>query len=257
MALSAPIALLGLIIGGLVLFGLLRFLNRRLRIFTRGTVTFMVVSLVAFTVISVLSMLHDIQLDEDRAREFARRRVVHGAALGWLGGRVTPASRQFEDDFEEDIDDLEDEILEEIREIRGCCSADFDDLELVALDIDWRPSRDYVGSALHRQRRHSWDYDAVMHDSCRDEYHRIKGRIYTSNPRGEGFVISGVKADLVDRGRSHHRICERLMSIANVFREERKSITAKSRREPHINGLRYTPSGSVVSTTTYGGNDRH
>lgn len=228
-------ALILVVTGGLAAFALLRFLHKKLHVFTRGTVSFMVLALVGFTIISVLTMLHDVKLDEERARGFARRRAVHGALLGWLGDEEGAASREFRANFSEDIEDIEKQISRDVKSVvkKSCCP-EFDDLHLVALDVDWRPTTAYVNSAINWQRRHCWDYEAVFHDEDSGDLHRIRGKVITTDPKNDGFVITGVQGKLAKPDRNHFRRCLRLIDGARVFREasyNSSGLEAKVSRE--------------------------
>lgn len=214
---SNVITLVLVVVGGAALFGLLRRIDRRLNVFTRGTVGFMAFALVTFTAISVFVMLHDVKLEEQHARAVARRRAVQGAVLGWMNGGEDAVSAEFRSTFAEDLSDIEMDVARGIREETGKeCS--FGDLELIALDVDRRPRIDRFRSALKWQAHHHWNYEAVFRDGASGELHRVRGKIYSTDPHEGGFVITGVDGGLVERGSNHDRYCMAAIRRAAVYR---------------------------------------
>ena len=64
---SLPIIIIpALILAGVLGFLILRFFQKRLHIFTKGTITFMVVALLATTAASTFDLLHGIKLTGHR-----------------------------------------------------------------------------------------------------------------------------------------------------------------------------------------------
>lgn len=169
LALGVPL----FILGSLLIFFLLRALHRRLNLFTRGTIAFMTVVLVIFTVGNLITLAQEVKFKDARLRQEAIRNVV-----GQTAHRVFDASALVTSDdsegaeIEREFLRVRKQVLEALEEDADCCDAS--DFRLVAYRVEQR------GHYAHLAPRHvsqRWQVHAVLIDPDRS-YRHGRQRVY-------------------------------------------------------------------------------
>ena len=229
MAQGASVAFLIMIAAGvpaaILLVWFLRGLQRRFRIFTRGTVTFMVVVMMVTAVVSTFDHLHSIKRTEQRMRSVAQHRTVASFLSTWMLDGVGAASRQFGSEetsrriLADDCLAVEERVRQALQETNAPAES-MRDLTLVSLWADERGGPAVGRSATRAEWEWSWPFSALFEDGR--TMHLVRGRIF-GTPHESSVMITGVEGDVVReaRRRTFASRCRRAFSRANVYRNER------------------------------------
>lgn len=199
---SEPSPLIALAPFGLLILagvGLLFLLNRRLRIFTRGTVAFMISALMIFTVIDGLDYLNDIKLNENHLREAARQRTVSSLLQTFLTSGPDAAGDQapigsYQEALVAQLKALEAELDRALVETKSPARS-LRELKLVALDVGRNlvPNRRRFAPS-HYVSGDDWGYAALLDDGV--NFILIQGFARLAGSRSRAVEIRDVDGRL-------------------------------------------------------------
>ncbi len=192
---------------GISVFWILRFLQRRLRLFTRGTVTFMIVTLMVTTALSTFDYLHQIRRREEKLAIEMRQRAAATFLTSWIqGDRDQALMSPFVDSttrarLTEKVNAVEGEVAEFLRSVDSQAET-LDDLELVAIDMDSYPSVHWL--SLRNPHRERWKFSVLFHDGNR--YILVNGHIETQPPSEDlalkdATTVEDIDAEILDGNR--------------------------------------------------------
>ena len=215
--LAAPWSLVALVIFVL----LLPLLQRRFRIFTRGTISFMVAALMIFTLADGFLYLHDIRNQEDALKERARFTSVASLIQTFLEQGPTAAIDQlprndYREAVAESLRELDRDLAEEFGEL-GDAADGAARVQLVALDV----GRNLVHKLRLLNPRHygpgeEWGFEALVDDGRR--WHLVQGvaRVIPDLDGGALVIdVSGKHGQDYDRGDDR---AARLFLAARAYR---------------------------------------
>ena len=122
------------VVSGLVLFVVLRFLQKRLRIFTRGTIAFMTFVAVVFTLVDLVNLAQEVKFRDHHLRQAAVERLVGETAHRVLvPEELTARVKHDGPGLERDIVRVREQLAESIEDLDLCCDADR--LHLACYDV--------------------------------------------------------------------------------------------------------------------------
>jgi hypothetical protein len=148
-----------ILLGGLMIFFFLRFLHRRLRLFTRGTIAFMTFVLVTFTVIDLVVLAQEIRDQHHRIKEDSIRGYVGTVAHCVLDTEeMALPVKQGNPGVEREVARIRAKLFEEIDELDRC--GDAEDYVLACYDVRRASSTFRRLAGRHLNQR--WEVDAVL-----------------------------------------------------------------------------------------------
>ena len=206
------------LVGALLLVIILRWINRSCRLFTRGTVSFIVAFLLAFTVIDTLIILNEIKINQSSTREGALRRTVANTLTTWLTQGAEAAAQKL------DTPEERQELLDSLRSVekdvamelarRNAQGEDLSSLNLVALQVDEHRHRSFpvIGHESLRFR-------ALLDDGL--GYIELKGEARVAGGERGQWTILGVRG-AVERSwdSGSDRDLVQAFERANAFQDE-------------------------------------
>ncbi|HGY92059.1 MAG TPA: hypothetical protein ENK43_12890 [Planctomycetes bacterium] len=185
--------------GGIVAFWVLRFLQRRLRLFTRGTVTFMIVTLMVTTALSTFDYLHQIRRREEKLAIEMRQRAAATFLTSWIqGDRDGALMSPFVDEATRShltgkVSAIEDGMADFLQSV-GSPAKTMRELELVAIDMDSYPSVHWL--SLGNPHRERWKFSVLFYDG--DRYILLDGHIETQPPSEDLAIKDATTVEDID-----------------------------------------------------------
>ncbi len=185
--------------GGIVAFWVLRFLQRRLRLFTRGTVTFMIVTLMVTTALSTFDYLHQIRRREEKLAIEMRQRAAATFLTSWIeGDRDQALMSPFVDGatrsrLTDKVSVVEDDVGKFLQSVDSSAKT-MGELELVAIDMDSYPSVHWL--SMRNPRRERWKFSVLFYDGSR--YILLDGHIETQPPSEDLAVKDATTVEDID-----------------------------------------------------------
>ena len=153
---------------------LLPFLQRRLRIFSRGTVAFIVSALMIFTVVDGINVLNGIRNSESRIRREARENAVTNLYRTWIQEGSAAALAQLPSGVvETSVDAVQLQAFEATIEGElgrlGSPAKRFNDLKLVSIEVQRTGMWGNWGDYEH------WNVEILVDDGAR--FHILAGDV--------------------------------------------------------------------------------
>lgn len=184
------LALVGAFFGVLIL----RALNRKFQIFSRGTVSFMLTVLIIFTAVDTVAIMNSIRNNQSTVRSLADHHTVTSIVQAWIDEGAKLAAHQIDGESNQltllaDFEAAEEEI-ESTLDRKNAHAESLDGLKLVSLSVD-RYGHMEIGS--RRSRR--FTFRALLDDGR--DYHWLQGGISIRH-RGDdkGIGVANFKGSL-------------------------------------------------------------
>ncbi len=210
----------GALVALLLFFLVLPYLQRRLRIFSRGTIAFMISALMAFTVVDGIIHLNEIRNSESRLRERARFSTVSSLLQSYFNGGPEAAIEQVpyglhRDALAESLRVFESDIVEELLD-RNSPAESTRDLRLVSLDVGRELVRRtrLLNPAHYRGNGQDWGFLAVIDDG--ESLIEVEGLVRLSLD-GEAVSVMDLRGKLGKSHDRHDRAPARLFQRARAY----------------------------------------
>jgi hypothetical protein len=192
------------------------FLQKKLKIFSRGTIAFMVLSLMIFTAVDIVSIMNEIRNTEHHIRTKARRNTVNSLIHAWVKDGPEAAANQLSEinDRNQVLDRLKalsKKINEDLAD-RNSSAENLQGTELVAISIKRSNFlRNFVSQT-------GYSYEALLDDG--QNYHHLKGRVYVENEGMRSIVVAdmdGALSRFKERDdRSHYNLFNQSVAYRNA-----------------------------------------
>ncbi len=181
------------LIGAILLVFLLKGLNRRLHIFTKGTVSFILFVLIVFTTVDTISILNGVRNSQNSAKSAAGLETTTSFVLAWLNSGRQIATHQLSSEGDrayllEKLNEIEDNVTVSLERLNSR-SEKMADLKLVALHVN--PRSRFDGPRFDRKR---YEYTALLDDG--NSFHRLQGRVSIKESRNNKINIASITGNL-------------------------------------------------------------
>ncbi|MFT7619428.1 MAG: hypothetical protein ACI97A_003082 [Planctomycetota bacterium] len=214
------LAVVGAFLGVLIL----RAINRKVNVFTRGTVSFMLTALIIFTAVDTVAIMNGIRNNQTTARSLADHHTVTSIVCSWIDQGADLAAHQVSGDLNQEtlISDLraaEEDIAIEL-ERKNARGETMGDLKLVALSVDRYGRID--GMSRHSRR---FDFKALVDDGA--SYHRVEGRVSIRHRGENGISIVNFKSGIDKAFNDSPRLVANAYSGADSYRSDNYHLDSR------------------------------
>ncbi len=195
--------------GAFVLVLVLRAINKKLHVFSKGTVSFILAVLIIFTTVDAIQILNGIKISEKDSRSLAASQTIGSIVYTWLNQGAEMAAHQVSRQEDrgyvlEQLKNIEASVVTELED-KNAAAGTLADLQLVSLNVDrygyprnpWTNDKSYGFTALlddgEKFHEFTGDVSVDSHSSSKISITTIKGELHRTVSKESGVAAAAYR----------------------------------------------------------------